>query len=65
VGEIADLVAERANRPVDDDAVLALAGAVMGIAIAAWFAADEDAPAERFLDRVDAGMALLESGFRF
>jgi AcrR family transcriptional regulator len=65
VGEIADLVAERAHRPADDDAVLALAGAVMGIAIAAWFAVDQDAPAERFLDRVDAGMALLESGFRF
>jgi AcrR family transcriptional regulator len=65
VGEIAELVAERAHRPADDDAVLALAGAVMGIAIAAWFAVDEDAPAERFLDRVDAGMALLESGFRF
>jgi AcrR family transcriptional regulator len=65
VGEIAELVAERAHRPADDDAVLALAGAVMGIAIAAWFAVDQDAPAERFLDRVDAGMALLESGFRF
>jgi AcrR family transcriptional regulator len=65
VGEIADIVAERARRPADDDAVLALAGAVIGIAIAAWFAADGDAPPERFLDRVDAGMALLESGFPF
>src|SRR5664280_761110 len=65
VGEIADLVAERAGRPADDDAVLALAGAVIGVAIAAWFAVDEDAPAERFLDRVDTGIALLESGFRF
>lgn len=65
VGEIADLVAERSRRPADDDAVLALAGAVIGIAIAAWFAADGDAPAERFLDRVDTGMALLESGFPF
>ena len=65
VGEIADLVAERAGRPADDDAVLALAGAVIGIAIAAWFAVDMDASPEQFLDRVDAGMALLESGFRF
>jgi AcrR family transcriptional regulator len=65
VGEIADLVAERAGRPADDDAVLALAGAVIGVAIAAWLAVDEDAPAERFLDRVDTGIALLESGFRF
>lgn len=65
VGEIADLIAERAGRPADDDAVLALAGAVIGVAIAAWLAVDEDAPAERFLDRVDTGIALLESGFRF
>jgi AcrR family transcriptional regulator len=65
VGEIADLVAERAQRPANDDAVLALAGAVIGIAIAAWFAVDMDASPEQFLDRVDIGMALLESGFRF
>ena len=65
VGEIADLVAERAHRPANDDAVLALAGAVIGIAIAAWFAVDMDASPEQFLDRVDTGMALLESGFRF
>ena len=65
VGEIADLVAERSRRPADDDAVLALAGAVIGIAIAAWFAVDMDASPERFLDRVDTGIALLEAGFRF
>ena len=65
VGEIADLVAERAHRPANDDAVLALAGAVIGIAIAAWFAVDMDASPEQFLDRVDIGMALLESGFTF
>lgn len=65
VTEIADLVAERSHRRADDDAVLALAGAVIGIAIAAWFSLDQDTPAERFLDRVDAGIALLESGFRF
>jgi AcrR family transcriptional regulator len=64
VGEIADLVAERSRRPTDDDAVLALAGAVIGVAIAAWFAADSDDPTARFLQRVDTGMALLESGFR-
>jgi AcrR family transcriptional regulator len=65
VGEIAGLVAERAQRPADDDAVLALAGAVIGVAIAAWFAVDMDASPEQFLDRVDTGMALLESGFSF
>ncbi len=63
LSEIAELVAERAHRPADDDAVLALAGAVIGLAIAAWFAADEDNWMPRFLARVDAGMALLESGF--
>jgi hypothetical protein len=63
LNEIAELVAERAHRPTDDDAVLALAGAVIGLAIAAWFAADEDNRMPRFLARVDAGMALLESGF--
>ncbi len=65
VSEIADLLAERSHRPSDDDSVLALAGAVIGIAIAAWFAADGDDWATRFLERVDRGMALLESGFPF
>jgi AcrR family transcriptional regulator len=65
VGEIADLVAERSRRPADDDAVLALAGAVIGIAIAAWFSADGDDSAARFLHRVDQSIALLESGFAF
>ena len=64
VGEIADLVAERTGRPVDDDAVLALAGAVIGITIAAWFTDDADDWTPRFLQRIDTGMALLESGFR-
>ncbi len=64
VREIADLVAERSGRPADDDAVLALSGAVIGVAIAAWFAADGDDATERFLERIDTGMALLESGFQ-
>jgi AcrR family transcriptional regulator len=64
VGEIAALVGERAGRPADDDTVLALAGAVIGVAIAAWFSADETDPTPRFLERIDTGMALLESGFR-
>jgi hypothetical protein len=64
LNEIADLVAERTHRPADDDAVLGLAGAVIGLAIAAWFAGDEDDWMPRFLARIDSGMALLESGFR-
>jgi hypothetical protein len=64
IREIADLVADRTGRPADDDAVLALAGAVIGLSIAAWFASDEDDWTARFIERIDAGMALLESGFR-
>jgi AcrR family transcriptional regulator len=62
--EIAGLVAERSGGRADDDAVLSLAGAVIGVAIAAWFAPDGDDSVERFLARIDAGMAMLESGFR-
>ena len=64
IREIADLVADRTGRPADDDTVLALAGAVIGLSIAAWFASDGDDWTARFIERIDAGMALLESGFR-
>src|SRR4029450_13419452 len=60
--EMAELVAERAGRAPDDDAVLALAGAVIGPA--AWLGTEGDDWIGRFLERVDTGMALLESGFR-
>jgi preprotein translocase subunit SecF len=63
--ESAEFVGERAGRPAGDDAVLALAGAIIGVAIAAWFASDDrDSATARFLERMDAGMALLEAGFR-
>lgn len=62
--EIAGLVAERSGRPVDDDAVVALAGAMVGVTIAAWFGTPEGDPPARFLERADAGLAMLESGFR-
>ena len=65
VGEISGLVAERSGLPPDDDAVLALAGAVIGLSIAAWFASDGDDWVARYVERIDTGMALLESGFRF
>ena len=61
---IAELVAERTGRAADDDAVLTLAGAVIGLSIAAWFASDGDDWTARFLERMDTGMALLESGIR-
>jgi AcrR family transcriptional regulator len=70
--EIADLVAERTGRPADDDDVLALSGAVIGISIAAWFANEDGAGSAgvgtdwmpRFLERMDRGAELLENGFR-
>jgi AcrR family transcriptional regulator len=63
IREIADLVADRTGRRADDDGVLALAGAVIGLSIAAWFASDGDDWTARFIERIDTGMALLESGF--
>jgi len=65
VGEIATLVAERSGRPADDEAVVALAGAVIGVGLAAWFESSGSLDAQRFLARMDGGLALLESGFRF
>lgn len=61
--EIALLVAERAGRSADDDEVLALSGAMVGMTVAAWFATDETDRIERFLERIDRGFELLESGF--
>jgi AcrR family transcriptional regulator len=62
--EIAGLIAERSGRSVDDDEVVALAGAVIGVSIGAWFGAGGGDWTERFVERIDAGMALLESGSR-
>jgi len=61
--ETALLVAERAGRPVDDDAVIALSGAVIGVTIAAWLADDEANWTTRFLARIDLGLEMLEKGF--
>ncbi len=62
--EIADLVAERSGRPADDDDVLALAGAVIGITIGAWFSSEGGDWLPRFVERIERGMELLEDGFR-
>jgi AcrR family transcriptional regulator len=53
-------VAERCGRAPDDFAVRTLAGAVMGVAMAAWFAAPGDL--EDFGGRFERGLALLEAG---
>jgi AcrR family transcriptional regulator len=56
---IAGAVAERSGRPAADFEVHAIAGAVVGVAMAAWF--DHPNP-EDFIGRFDRGLALLESG---
>jgi AcrR family transcriptional regulator len=61
--EIVELIAERSGRPQSDNAVISLAGAVIGVAIAAWFAGGGEDRIEQILDRIDAGLALLEKGF--
>ncbi len=63
VREIAGLIAERAGRPPDDNEVLALAGAVIGVTISAWFSED-DGDWSRFVARVETGLEHLESGFQ-
>ena len=60
---LAALVAERSGRAPGDLAAMALAGAVIGVAIATWFGDGSRAPADRFA-RFDQGLALLADGFR-
>jgi MftR C-terminal domain len=55
-----DALAERTGRRPDDIAVRTLAGAIVGIGVAAMLTADED-PAD-FLDQFDAHLAELETG---
>jgi AcrR family transcriptional regulator len=62
--EIKGLIVERANRTVDDDEVLALSGAIFGVVCAAWLANEGDDWMGHFMERIDKGMDLLESGFR-
>ena len=57
---LASAIAERAGRSPDDFAVQTVAGAVLGVAMAAWFSAPDDI--EAFADRYERGLALLEAG---
>ncbi len=66
---LAEAVAERSGRDPGDFAVRALAGAVVGIAMAAWFdeggdlmAFDDQTKLATFADRFERGLALLEAG---
>jgi AcrR family transcriptional regulator len=57
---IAEAVAERSGKDASDFAVKALAGAVVGIALAAWF--DRPGDLDGFGDRFERGLGLLEAG---
>ena len=57
---LSSAIAERVGRPPDDFAVQTVAGAVVGMAMSAWFAAPEDIVG--FADRLERGLALLEAG---
>ena len=57
---IAEAVAERSGKAASDFAVQAVAGAVIGIAMAAWF--DDPGNLEAFGDKFERGLALLEAG---
>jgi len=58
--EVVEFVAERSGRPVDDDRVLATAGALIGVSLAAWFACEGDASLARYSRLLDAAAAHLE-----
>jgi AcrR family transcriptional regulator len=57
---IAQAVAERAGKAATDFEVQALAGAVVGVAMAAWFDRPEDL--DGFGAKLERGLALLEAG---
>jgi AcrR family transcriptional regulator len=58
---LASAIAERSGRADDDFAVLTAAGAVLGVAMAAWFTTDDD-DIQAFADKYERGLALLEAG---
>jgi MftR C-terminal domain len=57
---LSDALAERTGRPRDDLAVRTLAGAIVGIGVAAMLTADESP--DDFLSQFDAHLAELEAG---
>jgi AcrR family transcriptional regulator len=62
MGLLGELVAERTGRSPDDVAVRALAGAVVGVAMAAMFMVAED-PSVDIPESLDQAMACLENHF--
>jgi ClpP class serine protease len=66
---LAEAVAERTGRDPGDFAVRTLAGAVVGVAMAAYFgeaddfmALDDQTQLATFADKLERGLALLEAG---
>jgi AcrR family transcriptional regulator len=57
---LAVAIAQRAGRSPDDFEVVTVAGAVLGVAMSAWFGAAENL--ETFAERYERGLALLEAG---
>ena len=58
--EAVEFVAERTGRPIDDDKVIATAGALIGVSLAAWFACEGDTSLARYASLLDAAAAHLE-----
>ena len=59
-----EAVAVRTGRPVDDSAVRALTGAVLGVSISAMVTASQD-PSADWIELMDTGLAHLEAGLDF
>ena len=58
---LAEAIAERTGRAVDDPAVRALTGATMGVAMSAILTATED-PSADYVELMDTALAHLEAG---
>jgi AcrR family transcriptional regulator len=58
---LAEVLAERMGRRPDDLAVRTLAGALIGVAIGAWYTA-EDQPISEYIALMDATLEQLEAG---
>jgi AcrR family transcriptional regulator len=59
--DMANLVAERSGLPTDDARVLAVAGAVIGVSMAAWFACEGDASLARYVELFESALTYLEA----
>ena len=64
MGLLSELVAERTGHSADEVAVRALAGAVVGVAMAAMFMVAEE-PSVDLAEKLDQAMACLEDRFGF